>query len=78
MKTIKHYDDPASYPSIENGEVTEYPADDIIDEYDYLGKSASATEMTGLITHGPVNDAALNSYQNVFPFLNPPAETSDE
>ena len=77
MKTIEHYDDPASYPSIKNGEVTEYPAADIKDDYDYLGKSASTTDCTGLITHGPVNDAALNSYQDVYPFLVPPVTDDD-
>ena len=77
MKTIRHYDDPAAYPAIKNGEVTEYPADDIIDDYNYLGMSACPTECTGLITHGPVNDAALNSYQDVYPFLVPPVTEDD-
>lgn len=76
MRTIHHYDDPASYPSVKNGEVTEYPAD--TDRYDYLGNSASATDCTGLITHGPVNDAVLASYMELYPFLPPvPGEEED-
>lgn len=76
MHTIHHYDDPASYPSIKNGEVTEYPAD--TDSYDYLGKSASVTDCTGLITHGPVTDAVLASYQEIYPFLPPiPGDEED-
>ncbi len=67
MKTIRHYDDPAAHPSVRNGEVTESPADSA--DYDYLGKSVSATDCTGIITHGPVTDDALTSYQEVYPFL---------
>lgn len=37
-------------------------------EYDYLGKSASATDCTGLIPFGPIDQAQLDSYQDVFPF----------
>ena len=77
MKTIRHYDDPAAHPDIKTGEVTEYPADHIIDDYNYLDKSACCTECTGLITHGPVNDVALTSYQEVYPFLVPPVTEND-
>ena len=37
-------------------------------EYDYLGKSASATDCTGLIPFGPTDQAQLDSYQDVYPF----------
>lgn len=76
MHTIRHYDDPASYPRIKNGEVAEYLTE--TDNYDYLGKSASPTDMTGLITHGPTTDAALDSYQDVYPFLIPAIDPMDD
>ncbi len=76
MPTIRHYDDPAAHPRMKNGEATEYLTD--TDNYDYLTKSASTTDCTGLITHGPVTDDALNSYQNVYPFLVPPIVSSDD
>lgn len=76
MHTIRHYDDPAAYPRMKNGEVTEYLAD--TDNYDYLSKSASTTDCTGLITHGPVTDAALNSYQDVYPFIVPAIDPADD
>lgn len=76
MQTLRHYDDPTAHPTAKNGEVTEYPAEE--NSYDYLGKSASATDCTGLITHGPVNQAALESYQQVYSFLPPePVPKSD-
>ena len=37
-------------------------------DYDYLGKSASATDCTGLIPFGPVSKEELTSYQDVYPF----------
>ena len=40
-------------------------------DYDYLGKSASANDQTGLIPSGPQNDAEIESYQDVFPFAPP-------
>ena len=39
--------------------------------YDYLGKSASANDQTGLIPSGPQNDDEIKSYQDVFPFAPP-------
>lgn len=76
MHTIRHYDDPAAYPHIKNGEVTESPTE--TDNYDYLGQSASATDCTGLITHGPVTDPVLASYQEIYPFLPPiPGDEED-
>jgi len=76
MHTIRHYDDPASYPHIKNGEVIEHPTEP--EPYHYLEKSASATEMTGLITHGPVTDDALNAYQDVYPFIVPAIDPADD
>ena len=40
-------------------------------DYDYLGKSASANDQTGLIPSGPQNDDEIKSYQDVFPFAPP-------
>ncbi|MDO4344383.1 MAG: hypothetical protein Q4C50_06220 [Eubacteriales bacterium] len=48
--------------------------------YDYLGKSASVTDCTGLIPSAPQNDYELESYENVYPFRPPhiPAEDKDK
>ena len=76
MHTIRHYDDPAAYPHIKNGEVIEHPTE--AEPYHYLEKSASATDMTGLITHGPVTDSVLASYMDLYPFLPPiPGDEED-
>lgn len=40
-------------------------------DYDYLGKSASANDQTGLIPSGPQSDEEIESYQDVFPFAPP-------
>lgn len=40
-------------------------------DYDYLGKSASANDQTGLIPSEPQNDDEFESYQDVFPFAPP-------
>ena len=40
-------------------------------DYDYLGKSASANDQTGLIPSEPQNDDEIESYQDVFPFATP-------
>lgn len=40
-----------------------YPKD-----YDYLGKSASDTDCTGLIPNGPVYEMDLLDYQNLYQF----------
>ena len=39
-----------------------------VDSYDYLGKSASATDYTGLIPSAPRNDYELESYEDIYPF----------
>lgn len=46
----------------------------IIDSYDYLGKSASVMDCTGLIPSAPQNDYELESYEDVFPFRPPHIE----
>ena len=38
----------------------------IIDGYDYLGNSASATDCTGLIPSAPLSKAERDSYQDVY------------
>ena len=40
-------------------------------DYDYLGKSASANDQTGLIPSEPQNDDEIESYQDVFHFAPP-------
>lgn len=45
-----------------------------IDSYDYLGKSASVTDCTGLIPSAPQNDYELESYESVYPFRPPHIE----
>lgn len=42
---------------------------DIIDSYDYLGGSASATDCTGLIPAGHANKAERDSYESLCHFL---------
>ncbi|MGN0169888.1 MAG: hypothetical protein ACI39H_03890 [Lachnospiraceae bacterium] len=37
-------------------------------DYDYLSKSASMTDCTGLIPEGPVDETALETYQEIYPF----------
>lgn len=41
------------------------------DTYDYLGKSASGTDQTGMIPSSPQNAAEIGSYQDVYPFAPP-------
>ena len=36
--------------------------------YDYLGKSASVNDCTGLIPFGPVTQYELDSYQDLYDF----------
>lgn len=43
----------------------------VIDSYDYLGKSASRTDCTGLIPSAPQSDYELESYENIYPFRPP-------
>lgn len=41
------------------------------DTYDYLGKSASSSDQTGMIPSSPQNEAEIESYQDVYPFAPP-------
>ncbi len=45
--------------------------------YDYLGKSASATDCTGLMPRAPQDPAEEESYESVYPYLPPEADKSD-
>lgn len=38
-------------------------------DYDYLGKSASAHDCTGLIPTLVQNEEEIRSYENIYPFL---------
>lgn len=44
---------------------------EIIDSYDYLSGAASSQDCTGLIPSAPLNDAELDSYEEIYPFLPP-------
>ena len=48
--------------------------DVIIDSYDYLGKSASSMDCTGLIPSAPQNEYELESYEDIYPFRPPHVE----
>lgn len=50
----------------------------IIDSYDYLSGSASATDCTGLIPAGPTNKAERESYENLCHFLPKAAPPREE
>lgn len=45
--------------------------DSILHDYDYLGRSASAHDCTGLIPSGPVSEEELLSYKDVYAFPPP-------
>ena len=47
------------------------------DRYDYLGKSASCMDQTGLIPSRPQSEAELESYQDLYPFAPPLLESED-
>ena len=38
-------------------------------DYDYLGKSASTHDCTGLIPTPVQNEEEIRSYENIYPFL---------
>lgn len=44
---------------------------EIIDDYDYLGNSASSMDCTGLIPSAPQSKAELDSYEEVYHFEPP-------
>lgn len=50
----------------------------VIEAYDYLGKSASTTDYTGLIPFAPKNDYELESYETIYPFRPPCAGREKE
>lgn len=43
----------------------------IIDDYDYLGKSCSVQDCTGLIPSAPTSQEELESYEDLYPYLPP-------
>lgn len=47
----------------------------LINDYDYLGKSCSVQDCTGLIPAAPKNQEELLAYEDVYPYL--PPNTSD-
>ena len=49
-----------------------------MDNYDYLGKSASSHDQTGLIPSAPQNAAELESYQGLYPYVYPPPVLNDD
>lgn len=48
------------------------------DTYDYLGKSASSSDQTGMIPSAPQNAAEVESYQGVFPFAPPLLKSTED
>ena len=48
------------------------------DTYDYLGKSASSGDQTGMIPSSPQNEAEIESYQDVYPFAPPVLKTDGD
>lgn len=42
---------------------------ELIDSYDYLTGAASSQDCTGLIPSAPLNEAELDSYEELYPFL---------
>ena len=46
---------------------------ELIDSYDYLSGAASSQDCTGLIPSAPLSEAELDSYEELYPFLVPPA-----
>lgn len=43
----------------------------IIDDYDYLGKSCSVQDCTGLIPSAPASPDELEAYEDIYPYLPP-------
>lgn len=43
----------------------------IIDDYDYLGKSCSVQDCTGLIPSAPTSTEELEAYEDIYPYLPP-------
>lgn len=43
----------------------------IIDSYDYLANAASTQDCTGLIPSAPLNEAELESYNEIYKFQAP-------
>lgn len=43
----------------------------IIDSYDYLANAASSQDCTGLIPSAPLNQAELESYEEIYKFQAP-------
>jgi len=51
---------------------------EIIDSYDYLTHAASSQDCTGLIPTPPLNPEAVESYEEIYPFLPPKSDTSSK
>lgn len=47
------------------------------DSYDYLGKSASSNDQTGMIPSMPQNESEMESYEDIFPFEPPVLEKTN-
>lgn len=48
----------------------------IIDDYDYLGKSCSVQDCTGLIPSAPTSTEELKAYEDIYPYLPPKSGTA--
>lgn len=49
---------------------------EILDSYDYLAHAASTQDCTGLIQTPPQNEAEIESYESIYPYLPPEQEDS--
>lgn len=49
---------------------------EIIDQYDYLTHAASSQDCTGLIPTPPLDPQAIESYEQIYPFLPPKLNNS--
>ncbi|MGL6201402.1 MAG: hypothetical protein ACRC3H_20970 [Lachnospiraceae bacterium] len=58
--------------------MTDKKNQEIIDDYDYLGKAASARDCTGLIPTPADSFEERQSYQEIYPFMAPLNHTKDK
>lgn len=50
----------------------------IIDDYDYLGKSCSVQDCTGLIPSAPASRDELEAYEDIYPYLPPKPQNNPD
>ncbi len=50
----------------------------IVDDYDYLGQAASATEQTGLMPSAALTEGEKESYRMLYPYPPPLLKSDNE